>query len=611
MSNSDIITLKQFLLKTPRFFKIARAVGKNRELVKQTRKPDTPLGYGKVLEKAVAMNPNGPAILFEDRRITYQEFNDWSNRLAHYFMSQGIKKGDAVAVFIENRPELLACVAALSKIGAVSAMLNTSQKGYALVHSYNLVKAKSIVVGEELVAPFEEVREELAIKKGGIYYFADQNTLTDPGTAPRDYINLATAMKDSPTNTPDTIHNIYKDDPCYYIYTSGTTGLSKAVKFTHGRLIMAYLGFGVASTNLTKTDVIYSTLPLYHSTAMVICWGPALVSGAGFAIRRKFSASNFLDDIRKYNATCFGYVGEICRYILNQPERPDDADNPLTKMVGTGLRPSIWKDFKKRFGISEVYEGYASSEGPVGFINFLNFDNTVGCSLPDSFAIVKFDKDSEMPVKNAEGWMEKVGRGGEGLLVTKISEKTPFDGYTEKDKTESSILRDVFEKGDAWFNTGDYLRDIGFKHAQFLDRLGDTYRWKGENVSTAEIENVICDYPGVAETVVFGAKIPNTNGRAGMAIIIQIDPKQSFEYTQLYAHLKKDLPAYAIPIFIRIQERAETTGTFKYKKTKVKNEGFDISQFKDPVYVWLPGSDTYVPLTPEIYESICNGKYQY
>ncbi len=610
MNNSDIITLKQFLLKTPRFFKIAGAVAKNRELFKQIRKPDLPLGFGKVLEKAVALNPNGPAILFEDRKITYQIFNNWSNRLAHYFMSQGIKKGDAVAVFIENRPELLACVAALAKIGAASAMLNTSQKGYALVHSYNLVKAKSIVVGQELIAQFEEVREELAIKEGGVYYFADQDTLNDPGTAPKGYINLATAMQDSPPSTPDTIHNIYKDDPCYYIYTSGTTGLSKAVKFTHGRLIKAYLGFGVASTNLTQTDVIYSTLPLYHSTAMVICWGPALVSGAGFAIRRKFSASSFLDDIRKYNATCFGYVGEICRYIMNQPEKPDDADTPLVKMVGTGLRPSIWKDFKKRFGISEVYEAYASSEGPVGFINLLNFDNTVGCT-PDSFAIVKFNENSEMPIRNSEGWMEPVELGGEGLLVTKISEKTPFDGYTEKDKTESSTLRDVFEKGDAWFNTGDYLRNIGFKHAQFLDRLGDTYRWKGENVSTAEIENVISDYPGVAETVVFGAKIPNTNGRAGMAIIIPTDPQQPFEYTQLYAHLKKNLPVYAIPIFIRIQKKAETTGTFKYKKTTVKKEGFDVSQIKDPVYAWLPGSDTYVSLTSEIHENICNGKYQY
>lgn len=598
------------MLKSPRFVNIVHSMVKNRDIVKQLTKKGAPQGFGLVLERAVAKNPNGPAILFEDRRITYREFNEWANRLAHYFASRGIKKGDAVAVFVENRPELLVSVAALAKLGAVSAMLNTSQVGHALVHSYNLVKANSIIVGEELVAPFNEVRGDLDIKDNNVFYFGDHDTLKEPGRTPRDFINLAEEIKSFPTHTPDSIYHVYGDDPCYYIYTSGTTGLSKAVRFTHGRLIKAYLGFGVAMAKLDKDDVMYSTLPLYHATAMVICWGPALVAGAGFAIRRKFSASNFLSDIRKYNATCFGYVGELCRYIMNQPEKPDDKQNQLVKMVGTGMRPNIWNAFKKRFGIKEVYEAYASSEGPVGFLNMFNFDNTVGC-CPYPYAIVKFDKDEERPIRNAEGWMEKVDLGDGGLLISKITSMSPFDGYTEEDKSEACVFRDVFKTGDAWFNTGDYLRDIGFRHAQFMDRLGDTYRWKGENVSTAEVENVIGDYPGVAEAVSFGVEIPETNGRAGMAIVIPIDREASLDYTKLYSFLKTKLPAYAIPIFIRLQEQAETTGTFKYKKNKVKKEGYNITFFDDPVYVCLPGSDAYVPLTREIHDNIQNGKYQY
>jgi len=572
--------------------------------------PRQSCGLGWTFELAAKKNPRGSAVLYENTRFTYDEFNRWANRYAHYLMSQGVKKGDVVGIFIENRPELLAAVLGATKVGAVCAMLNTSQTGKVLVHSFNLVKPNITIVGEELVSAFNEIRDELDSEADSIYYLADQDTTRDPGQTPDSYINLASASADSPQHNPGTTSQVYVDDPCFYIYTSGTTGLPKAGIFKQNRWMKAYGGFGLMAMQLGHQDVLYSTLPLYHGTGLCVGWSTAIAGASGFAIRRKFSASSFWADTRKFNATAIVYVGELCRYLMDQPERPDDAANPVLKMVGNGLRPNIWGPFKKRFSIEQVLELYAASDGNIGFANFLNFDNTVGLS-PGKWELVKYDKEKEEPIRDAKGFMIKAGTNGTGLLLAEISDKTPLDGYTDADKTQKVILHDVFKKGDKWFNTGDMLRNIGFGHCQFVDRLGDTFRWKGENVSTTEVENLISAHAIIGEAVVYGVEIPNTNGRAGMAAITLTEPLDKVCFKSLHEYLSKNLPAYAIPLFLRIKNSMDTTGTFKYKKSDLKEEAYDLSLTNEPIYALLPKTNEYIPIDQEIISDINRGKYRF
>ena len=608
-SNSDMITWGMMMRKLPAITKALPRVVKGMKAAKL--KEDQPCGLGWTFEKAVLQNPHGPALLYKDCQFSYQEVNQWANRIANYLIAQGIKKGDVVGIFIENRPELLVNVLAVAKVGGICAMLNTSQTNSVLVHSLSLVKPAAIIVGEELVESFNAVRNEVAIDEAKTFFVADRDTSKDPGPEPDGYINLAIVSVQSSAANPATTQQVYCNDACFYIYTSGTTGLPKAGIFKHGRWMKTYGSFGMIALDMGPEDIVYCTLPLYHGTGLCVCWGSALSGASGFAIRRKFSASHFWDDARKFKATTIGYVGELCRYLIDQPEANNDAANPVVKMIGNGLRPGVWSDFKKRFSIAHVCELYAASDGNIGFTNILNFDNTIGFSLM-SWALVEYAHDSGAPIRNKDGFMQKVEKGGQGLLLAKIDEKAPLDGYTDPEKNKKVILCDVFQKGDRYFNTGDLLRDIGFGHAQFVDRLGDTYRWKGENVSTTEVENIMLQHPQIAEAVAYGVEIKNTNGRAGMAAITPMDSLAALDFKELLQFAKSQMPSYAIPMFLRVKVKMETTGTFKYQKTKLKDEAFDPSKTgDDPVYAWLPGSDTYVSVTDQVLQDIHSGKFRY
>lgn len=606
---SDRIRLYQMLSRIPVIIAALPYFVKGLKLSKITD-PKTPVGTGWLLEKTSKKYPDRPAVLFDERRITYRQFNEWVNRYANYLLSIGIKKGDVIAIFMENRPEYLTCYAAIAKTGAISALINHSQTGKVLSYSINLVKPKLIIVGEEFVKSFESVKSELDIKQGSVYFVPAGDTLANTGKAPQGFINLAEVSSGCSTVNPESTNKIYIKDPLMYVYTSGTTGMPKAGITIHGRMMKGYGGFGVILARLKPKDIIYNTLPLYHTTALVVCWGAALASGAAFALRRKFSVREFWNDVRKYKATSFGYVGELCRYLMNQPEKPDDSDNTIRTIVGNGMRPSIWKPFKKRFGIKRVGEFYSVSEGNIAFVNAFDFDNTVGyCPVP--YAIVKYDKETETPVRNKKGFLQKVKTGEAGLLLSEISEESPFDGYTDKSKNEASIYRDVFKKGDVWYCTGDMLRDIGFKHAQFVDRLGDTFRWKGENVSTTEVENILGEFSGIEEAAVYGVEIPETNGKAGMAAVVLSGGTNCFDCSEIYKHLSGQLPSYAVPMFIRVRSEMSTTGTFKIKKTDLKEQGYDISKFEDRCYALLPGKEEYVEMTEGILKDIKSCKYRY
>lgn len=606
----DLIGIADVAAKIPKFMsKVPNLLTGLKQAYLRT--PNTPAGLGLAFEKAVKRNPNGMALLFEEQKYTYTELNQWANQISHYYLSLGAKKGDVIAVMIENRSELVACIVALAKIGVTAALVNTSQVGKVLAHSINLVNPIAVIVGEECRVAVDEIRNDLSVAPERLHWFADQATLIDAGKAPKGFQNLAQLIEQFPKFNPPTTQSVKGKDGLFYIYTSGTTGLPKAVIFTNSRWTLAYGTYGHI-LNLTPDDVMYVTLPLYHATGTVVCWCGVIAGAATLAIRRKYSTSSFWKDVQKFDASAIGYVGELCRYLMDAPASDLERGHRVTKMIGNGMRPNIWDKFKERFGIEEVLELYASSEGNVGFSNVFNFDNTVGFS-PTPYAVIQFDKEKNEPIRNKKGWCIKVKKGEVGLLVGKITRRSPFDGYTDPEKNKSVIIKDMFKHGDAYFNTGDLVRDIGFRHAQFVDRLGDTFRWKGENVSTTEVENMVSEYSKISEAVVYGVEIPNTNGRAGMAAIT-LHPNAVLDEQDckdMLVEFKKCLPAYAVPLFLRIQQQVETTGTFKYQKSKLKEQGFDPEKTSDRILVWLPNSDAYCDLTADILSNINAYKYRF
>ena len=605
---SDLIKLTDVATKLPKLInKVPHLLSGLKQAYLRT--PTTATGLGIAFEKAVKHNPHGMALLFEEQKFSYQALNEWANQIGHFYLSIGARKGDVIAVMVENRPELLATVIALAKIGVTTALVNTSQTAKALTHSINLVKPIAVIAGEECRAAIEEVRSDLNVGTDRFHWFADQPTRVESGTAPKGWSNLAEKIDHFPKFNTPTTHTVQGKDGLFYIYTSGTTGLPKAVIFTHSRWTLAYGTYGHV-LNLNKNDVMYVTLPLYHATGIVVCWCGVIAGHATLALRRKFSTSSFWKDVQKFDASAIGYVGELCRYLMDAPTSENEQRHRVKKMIGNGMRPNIWDKYKARFGVEEILELYASSEGNVGFSNVFNFDNTVGFS-PTPYAIVEFDKESNSPVKDDKGWCKKVKKGEVGLLIGKITRRSPFDGYTDPEKNKSVIMKDVFKHGDSFFNTGDLVRDIGFRHAQFVDRLGDTFRWKGENISTTEVENAVSEYEKIAEAVVYGVEIPNTNGRAGMAAITLSEGTTLTEQDlqQMATEFKKCVPAYAVPVFLRIQKQVETTGTFKYQKNKLKEQSFDPNKNDERLLVLLPNATGYCDLTPEIFSNI--EAYQY
>ena len=609
-TQTDIITIGDVATRLPNFItKVPHILSGLKQAYLRT--PASPTGLGIAFEKAVKRNPQGIALLFEDQSYSYRALNEWANQIAHYYLSLGAKKGDVIAVMVENRPELIATIVALAKIGVTIALVNTSQVGKILAHSINLVNPIAVIAGEEVRAAIDEARPELKVPQDRFHWFADQETRKHAGTAPKDYVNLAQQIDQFPKFNPSTTRTVTGKDGLFYIYTSGTTGLPKAVIFTHSRWTLAYGTYGHI-LNLGKDDVMYVTLPLYHATGVVVCWCGVIAGSATLAVRRKYSTSAFWKDVQKFNASAIGYVGELCRYLIDAPTTELDRAHRVTKMIGNGMRPNIWGKFKERFGVQEVLELYASSEGNVGFSNIFNFDNTVGFS-PTPYAIVEFDKEKNELVRDKKGHCKKVKTGEVGLLIGKITSRSPFDGYTDPEKNKSVILKDVFTKGDSYFNTGDLVRDIGFRHAQFVDRLGDTFRWKGENVSTTEVENMVCEYHKIAEAVVYGVEIPNTNGRAGMAAITLVDGEELNEadLSAMVNVFKKYLPSYAIPVFLRVQAKVETTGTFKYQKNKLKEDAFNPAKTSERLLVLLPGATAYCDVNAEIFNNIQNYQYRF
>ena len=550
--------------------------------------------------------PDRPAVLFENQSVTWSEFNALANRYAHYMIQQGVERGDTVSVIMENRIEFLALLVGLNKIGVTAGLINTNLTGKPLTHCIKVTDSRKCIFGSEIAAALNEVKSELDLEEGEDYFVMPDGGQENALNWAKDFVEGA-ADADS-LNPAETAHTSL-GEIALYIFTSGTTGLPKAAVLSNRRYLMSADMSAMAGYKCTEKDRLYICLPLYHGTGLMVGAGAAFTSGASMFVRRKFSASNFLKEVRENSCTCLVYIGELCRYLSNTEAKPDDHKNPLRAMMGNGLRPDVWKGFKQRFGIKRVAEFYGASEGNVAFANLMNKDCTVGMTSAE-VALVEYDVDNDEIVRDAQKRCVQVVPGEPGLLLGKITEDTVFEGYTDKQATEKKIIRDVFLEGDAWFNSGDLMStvDVGFSlgypHYQFVDRVGDTFRWKSENVSTNEVGEILNGFEQIKFCNVYGVEIAGADGRAGMAAITLVDGLEAFDLAAFSQYIRAQLPAYAIPVFLRVQTEIDVTGTFKMVKGELRKQAYKLSLFSDPVYVLLPGEPDYQWLNEDILATI-------
>jgi fatty-acyl-CoA synthase len=550
--------------------------------------PTAKTSIGKVFQDRAARYGDKVFIKFGDEQLTYRESNETVNRYAAVLAARGVGHGDVVGVMLRNSPQSVLLMLAVVKCGAIAGMLNYHQRGDVLKHSFGLLNASAVVAETDLLAPINE-----------------SGARTD-GLMTVDELQRLAAT--APTANPPATAAVLAKDKAFYIFTSGTTGMPKASVMTHYRWLRALGGFGGLGVRLTSNDTLYCCLPLYHNNALTVALSSVLNSGAALALGKSFSASKFWDDVIRYDATAFVYIGEICGYLLNQPPKPTDRQHRVRVIVGNGLRPAIWDEFTERFGIERVCEFYGASEGNTAFVNVLNVPKSTGI-CPTPVAFVEYDGDTGEPARGEDGRVRKVRNGEPGLLLSKVSNFQPFDGYTDKEATEKKLVRNAFRDGDVWFNTGDLMRSQGFGHAAFTDRLGDTFRWKGENVATTEVEAAVSTDPQVEEATVFGVEVPGTGGRAGMTAI-QLKDGGEFDGKALAKAAYDRLPGYAVPLFVRIVGELAHTSTFKSQKVDLRKEGYgaDDTQIGDPIYVLSGRDEGYVPFYDEYPAEVADGK---
>jgi fatty-acyl-CoA synthase len=564
--------------------------------------PDSSRTFVDIIEGHARRRPDAPALFYQDIKLDYRELDATANRYAHWALSQGIGRGEVVALFMENRPDYICAWLGLLKIGAVAALINTNLRGAPLAHSVAVAAPRHAIVGHELASAYDAAAAILE-KKPQLWIQGERG-------------NLDAALAEASCVAPDKSvrAGITAKDTAFYIYTSGTTGLPTAATLSNMRLLFMMFGF-VGALNTRASDRIYNALPLYHSTGGICAVGMAMVKGGALIIRRKFSVHDFWDDIRKYDATIFQYIGELCRYLLNAPVRPGERSHKIRAITGNGLRPEIWAAFQARFAIPKIVEFYGATEGNV---SMLNYDGKIGAvgRIPRYMRgimqtrLVRFDIEHEAPIRDARGFCVECRPGEVGEAIGKIIAKAGhnFEGYTKSTDTEKKILRDVFVPGDAWFRTGDLLRIDRDGYFYFVDRIGDTFRWKGENVATSEVAEALGVISGIKEANVYGVEIPGMDGRAGMAALV-IEP--GFDVASLAGKLFGNLAPFARPVFLRIQPELETTGTFKLRKLDLVKEGFDPRRLDDPLY-WLdPNRESYVRLTAGQYDEIVAGRVKF
>jgi fatty-acyl-CoA synthase len=502
-----------------------------------------------------------------------------------------------------NGIDYVAAWLGISRVGGVVALINTKLVGQSLAHCIGVAKPAHVIVAHELKDALDGASPHLK---------TEAKVWTHGDARCERAIDVALAALDDGPLSPGERGDVTIDDRALLIYTSGTTGMPKAASISHRRILN--WGFWFAGlTGATPQDRLYDCLPLFHSVGGIVAPCSMLAAGGSVVIAEKFSASNFWPDIVRHDCTLFQYIGELCRYLLKAPPSEYENRHRLRLVCGNGLRGDIWDDFQARFAIPRILEFYAATEGNFSLFNVEGQPGAIG-RIPPLLAhrfpagLVKLDPDNGAPLRNAEGFCIPCARGEAGEAIGRIGTADEgggrFEGYTEASETEKKILRDVFAKGDSWFRTGDLMRldEKGFFH--FVDRIGDTFRWKGENVATSEVNDAVRDFTGVIDATTYGVSIPGTDGRAGMSAIVV---NEGFAVEALAAHLAQRLPAYARPVFIRISRELDATETFKQKKAELAREGFDPGAVSDPLFMLDPKTGTYVVLDAETYAQIDEG----
>ncbi len=564
-------------------------------------KPDSTETISAIVARHAKKTPQAPAILFQDDIVTYAALDEAANRYANWALAQGIGKGDVVSLLMENRPEYLFAWLGLVRIGAIAALINGNLNGPPLAHSLKVAGGEHVIVGVELARAYGDIADALPARPKAWC----------TGGAAAGLQNLDTELAAASSAPPKIAQPVTCKDKAFYIFTSGTTGLPKAAVITHMRMLFMMYGFAGA-LNARASDRMYNVLPLYHSSGGICAVGVAFTAGGSLVLRRKLSVHEFWADCFRYKPTFFQYIGELCRYLLNAPPAPHERDHNLRAIVGNGLRPDIWVAFQTRFAIPRIIEFYGATEGNVAM---LNYDGKVGAvgRLPDylrwrfPIRILRFDIERGAPVRGPDGFCIECPPDEAGEAVGKIESEAGarFEGYTSAADTQKKILRDVFEKGDSWFRTGDLLKRDAQGYFYFVDRIGDTFRWKGENVATSEVAEALGVVPGIREANVYGVSVPGMDGRAGMAALV-VDP--AFDPAGLAQAIGRNLPAYAVPIFLRLTPEMEVTGTFKQRKVELVKEGFDPATIVTPLYWLNPATRTYEPLTRQVYADIISGR---
>jgi fatty-acyl-CoA synthase len=547
-----------------------------------------------------------PALLSERQKLTYEELAERSKQYSAWALKQGLSFGEVVCLLMPSCPEYLAIWLGITRVGGIVSLLNTNLVGDALLHAIGIVAPVHLIVDAQFAENLDGVAPRLPrnlrvwLYGEGVGRFARIDEELESSAR----ADLAGAGYRRPT--------IF--DRALYIYTSGTTGLPKAANVSHFRLLQWSHWFaGMMDTR--PDDRMYNCLPMYHSVGGVVAIGSTLLNGGAVVLRERFSASRFWDEIVDSGCTIFQYIGELCRYLVNTKLHPKETQHHLRLACGNGLSAEVWTEFQSRFHIPKILEFYAATEGNLSLYNCEGRVGSIG-RIPSflgqrlSTALVEFDVERGEPVRNEAGLCVRCSTDQVGEAIGRIppdgtSAAGRFEGYTDQTASEAKILRNVFAPGDAWFRTGDLMRRDKEGFFYFVDRVGDTFRWKGENVSTTEVAATICSSPDVLEAVVYGVTIPGTEGRAGMAAIV---PGDNFDLGRFRDYLVERLPEYARPLFVRILAAIDLTGTFKWKKQDLSRESYDPGAVTDTIYFNDSSQPRLVKVDAAVYQRICSGK---
>ncbi|MEN9755402.1 MAG: hypothetical protein RLZ07_1784 [Pseudomonadota bacterium] len=557
------------------------------------------------LEEVASLNASRVALISERETLTYGQMSARINRIARWAKAHGINKGDTVALFLPNRPDYLCIWLGIARAGGATALLNTSQSGHALMHSVTIVKPKLAIVAAELLEAYRHAMDGVV----------DAPRVLVHGIPESEFDRVLNDFSDAPLEAHERVP-LTIDDRCVYVYTSGTTGLPKAANINHYRVSAMALGFS-SVMEVKSSDRLYDCLPMYHSNGGILATLGVLIRGGSVVIREKFSVREFWSDIIRHDCTLFFYIGELCRYLLNAPPSLNDRQHNIRLICGNGLRPDIWHAFSKRFGIKRIREFYGATEGNIALFNFDSRPGAVG-RIPKwaekrfVVKVVRFDVENEKPMRDAQGRCIPCAPGEIGEIIGEIIDDpnapaNRFEGYADKSADEAKILRNVFRDGDAWFRSGDLVTRDDRGYFYFVDRVGDTFRWKGENISTNEVAETINTHQGVASCAVYGVAIKDHDGKAGMAAI-HLSEHESFDLENLTRHLVDNLPPHARPLFLRLRRDVDMTGTFKIRKIDLIREGLNPRDESEPVYVLDQAEQRYRLLDDAMREAIVEGR---